>query len=358
MVAPGGATLSLNSDANVLVVNSQTVTLAPPAPSGAALGPNIVIASQTVSPNSAGNYVISGQTLAPGGPAITVSNTVISLGPSASILVVNGQTETRPPVPSGPITSAPALTIDGRVFAPVPVTKFTVNGQTLTPGGVITVSGTTVSLGSGSSSTIVVVNGATSTLQPSSALTIAGSTFAPTVQTIGEYVIGGSTLRPGSAITVSGTTVSLASSDDFIVVNGVTSALRPGSVITTAPPLLTIGGTTYTANAGTSYTIDGQTLTPGGVITVSGTTVSLAPSATVLVVDGVPQTLFPAVITTTGSSSFTITTTTGRSQPTGGAAATTSSRAGSSTISSQLDGLMLRITMLIGATTALLTVFL
>jgi len=63
----------------------------------------------------------------------------------------------------------------------------------------------------------------------------------------------------------------------------VTSPLLAAPTITT-PPALTIGAETITADSLNQHTIDGNTLTPGGVITVSGTRISLSPDRSALVV--------------------------------------------------------------------------
>jgi len=52
----------------------------------------------------------------------------------------------------------------------------------------------------------------------------------------------------------------------------------------TSPPPLTIGAQIVTANSLNQYIVGGQTLTPGGVITVSGTRVSLSADETAVVV--------------------------------------------------------------------------
>ncbi|MBE7181085.1 MAG: hypothetical protein INR71_07735 [Terriglobus roseus] len=92
-----------------------------------------------------------------------------------------------------------------------------------------------------------------------------------------------------------------------MVINGATTTFSSDIGPITSAPVLTIDGHTYTAQpgGGTTYIIDGQTLTPGGVVTVSGEVISLSPGATVVVVDGKTITLFPA----TGAATATRTTT-------------------------------------------------
>jgi hypothetical protein len=93
----------------------------------------------------------------------------------------------------------------------------------------------------------------------------------------------------------------------IITANGHTISLSPNGVTmvvdglttlltptTTLPPLITIDGRVYTANSGTTYNINGQILTPGACITTGGKRVCLASGATALVVDGQTTKLFPA----------------------------------------------------------------
>ena len=128
------------------------------------------------------------------------------------------------------------------------------------------------------------------------ALTIGGTVYSPISGS--TYDINGSMLKPGGVITVDGTTISLGPGASDVVVNGVTHSLAPGSVVAasataaviTNAPVLTIGGDTFTAiNGGTTYDIDGEILTPGEeeTVTVDGTTyiISLDQFATELVIE-------------------------------------------------------------------------
>lgn len=188
-------------------------------------------------------FVISGQTLKPGGAPITVSGSTLSLASSGAFLVIDGSTTTLA-TPAGVAAAQitpPPLTIGNGVFRPLPGT------------------GTT-------------------------------------------YQIGTALLTPGGSVVVAGTTISLAAGASALVVNGVTTALSPQTQpIVTNPPLLTIGSQTYTAASGTAFIIGGQTLTPGATITFDGTTIVLSPGATELVYGSSGRstsvTLFPATTT-------------------------------------------------------------
>ncbi|KAH0138861.1 hypothetical protein KCU67_g15352, partial [Aureobasidium melanogenum] len=124
-------------------------------------------------------------------------------------------------------------------------------------------------------------------------LTIGGQAYTARVGP--NFVVDGTTLVPGGQITVDGTTISLANEGTAAVVNGVTKTLSQGS--SASGNVLTIGGRTYTAGSGPNFVIGGQTLIPGEVITFDGTSVSLAPDGTAVVVNGVTQTLASAAPT-------------------------------------------------------------
>ena len=61
--------------------------------------------------------------------------------------------------------------------------------------------------------------------------------------------------------------------------------------------MLTFGSSTYTADALSDFIIDGQTLTPGGVITVSGTPISYDGSGNDVVIGTSTESLATAMIT-------------------------------------------------------------
>lgn len=156
--------------------------------------------------------------------------------------------------------------------------------------------------------TVAVIAGSTESLSPTNSpavanpadpgaaevLTIGGSTYTGNSES--GFVVDGQTLAPGRQITVSGTTVSLDAGGSFAVVGGSTENL--GATITgagNAEPTIVFGGSTYSANSATQFVIDGQTLTPNGQITISGTPISLELGASTAVVGGVTTPVFPGV---------------------------------------------------------------
>jgi len=329
-----GHTLSLAPGGNALAVDGSTSSMASAGGSAADI-PLLTIGGKTYMANAATQYYFGeGETLTPGG-SVVVSGTTISLGSDASALVINGQTQTL----SAPlITPGPMITMADNTYAPNAADAYNINGQMLTPGGIITVSGTTMSLASDGSA--VVINGQTQSLTGSGSntaaitapavLTIDGQAYAPNADS--SYLISGQTLTPGGQITFTGPngteTISLDSSGSVLVevMSGhtMTSNLaNAGESAPTAAPILTIGGQTFTAlpGSGTSYVIEGQTLTPGGIetVTIAGHTyiVSLSPQATVLEIEAegpsgkVTATSFETLFPGTGSRGTVYMTTTG-----------------------------------------------
>jgi hypothetical protein len=144
------------------------ITDAPISLAPSALPPLLTIGDQAITPNAQSQYVVSGQTLAPGGAPLTISGTTLSLAPSATALIVDGKTSTLTPILGAIYTTvAPAaLTFNNHVYTTNRAGYIVMGpGTTLVPGGSpVTVDGTTLSLVH--SGTAVVVQGTTKTLQP------------------------------------------------------------------------------------------------------------------------------------------------------------------------------------------------
>jgi hypothetical protein len=144
------------------------------------LPPVLTIGTETVIANPQTQYIVSGQTLSPGGGAITVAGTTISLAPSATAIVINGATSTLAPS-FGNIwtTAAPALTFNNHVYPANRAGYITISpGTVLKPGGeAVTVDGTTLSLEHGG--TAVIIQGSTSILQPVTVVVTRTRSVAP-----------------------------------------------------------------------------------------------------------------------------------------------------------------------------------
>lgn len=254
-------------------------------------------AGGTIKVGLAPAFLIDGKTLLAGGTAVNVGGTQLSLAPSATALIVDGSVTS---VLASHSTDVPlALTVGSNVFTANAATQFLLGSTiTLVPGGQATVSGTTLRLAPGGS--VAVVNGVSQTLSPAMItpapiLTYGGTAYEANLGS--TFEVAGQELTPGGAITVHGTRISLNSDASALVVDGVTQTLatRTPSATTPAPTraaVLTLGGKTYTAGSGSTFVIDGSTLTPGGMITLgsgnSASTISLGLSGTGSVVaDGV-----------------------------------------------------------------------
>jgi uncharacterized protein YodC (DUF2158 family) len=322
-LAPGASPIVVGSSTSVLVASGSLGDKAQddsPAP----------VLTLTANSNSASEYVIEDQTIKPGGPAITISGTPISLDTQATALVVGSSTMPVAVVPYGGdqaqqesaqlAAKPPArLTLAGTAATLNSASEYVIADQTLKPGGpAITVSGTPISLAP--QATAVVVGSSTSILVTAlhagdqaqqtgelpSMLTLAGVTA--TLNSASEYVIAGQTLiAGGTPITVSSTPISLVSQATAVVIGTSTSILVPdprsgdqaqqGGKLA---PTLTLAGATATLNSASEYVIDGQTLTPGGnAITLSGARISLAPGATAVVI-GSSTSALPAASTNIG----------------------------------------------------------
>jgi hypothetical protein len=168
------------------------VTYAP-----SALPPALTIGAETIRMNPQSQYIVSGQTLLPGGAAITVSGTTISLAPSATAVVINGATSSIAPQFGNVWTmAAPALTLNDHVYTANRAGYITISpGTVLKPGGeAITVNGTTLSMEH--SGTAVVIQGSTSMLQPvTTVVTLTKSAGAGGAGNVG-YTSGGTWALP------------------------------------------------------------------------------------------------------------------------------------------------------------------
>ena len=228
--------------------------------------------AQTMNANSHDSYVIGSQTLVLGGVNIATGATV-SLFPHGTGGVVGqknqGLTSEDPPDAHTP----PALTIGTQIITPNAQGHYIIESQALLPGEGLIVSGTPVSLASSGANALIESVTKSFAITTPPALTIGTQVFTADAQ--GQYVVNSQTLTGGDEINVSGTLVSLASGRGYAIVG--TSSENLG--ITTPPPLA-IGTQVFTANSLSQYVVDGQTLTPGGAITASGTRVSLAPGKT------------------------------------------------------------------------------
>lgn len=277
-----GTTYSLQESGDV-VVNGNTMPISTVAPQSSAPAVPVVIGEVAATPVASDKYVIAGQTLNRGGPAVEISGTTYSLPTSASNAIINGQAAAISSI-QAPVGSPATVVIGGVTAKPESSgAYYLVADQTLNPGGsAIQVSGVTYSLPTSGAN--IVINGATSVMGQSdnptvSAVVFGSATAVPLVG--GGYVVGSQVVNPGgSAVEISGTVYSLPASGSSVVINGEATAIQ---VIASNNAVLTLGSQTYTAVAESAIplVVASQTLIPGGSdITVSGTVFSLPPDAT------------------------------------------------------------------------------
>ncbi len=182
--------------------------------------------------------------------------------------------------------------------------QYILSSQTLIPGSPITLgsgaSATPVILHTSNSQTLLVVGSSTSTLLARPITTpglpaLSIDTKAFTANSENQYIIESQTLALNLPITLgSGTATTpvllqTTNTDTILVIGSSTSTLAAAATAAATPPPFTIGSQVITANSENQYIVASQTLTPGALITVSGTPVSLAPSATQVVVGSSTQ---------------------------------------------------------------------
>lgn len=252
--------------------------------------PMMTDAAMTVGGNvftpSPGGFEVAGTKVMPGGTALIVSGTTISLG--LSELIIGSKTYAIPESPT-PIMTGAIMTADGYIFTPSP-TGFEIAGTKIIPGGVgLIISGTTISL---SPSNLIIgsrtYNLPTNPTRISSGavMTVAEYTFTPSLN--GFDIAGTKILPGGAALTIFGTVVSLSPSN--LIIGSQTYELPTNPTRINSGAILTVAGYTFTP-APTGFDVAGTRLTPGGPsLVISATTISLSPSDLVI---GVPSATAP-----------------------------------------------------------------
>lgn len=276
-----GTTVSLLPSASAVIIDSVTNTLEP-----ILALPPLTLGSKTYT-DSASQYIINHQTLTLGGH-ITIAGTSISLATEAPALASESKEK-----PLFSRFALPLITVGSKIYTANPASAYIIKDQALTPGGQISIDGTPISLAPQASA--LVVGSSTEALSHLAfpTLTINSKVYAP--DPTSAYIIEGQTLTPGGQISVDGEPISLASQAAALVIGSVTETLLTSFAL----PHLTVDSEVYTPNSASAYIIQGQTLTAGGQITVEGTPVSLAPSASDLVIGSNTQ-IFSATSSTVG----------------------------------------------------------
>ena len=295
-IAPGGL---------AAVVGTSTQLLAT-LPSAAVL----TFGESAYTADASSNIVLAGSTLRAGGSPVVVSGTTVSLVPGGAAAVVGTHTQvlggltpaqessnTVQNVPY-PVPATPVLTFEGSSYTANAASQFVVAGQTVTPGGVIKISNTPISIAPGAS--LAVIGSSTqslvrSAISPRPVLTFAGSTY--TAGTSSDFLINGQTLTKGGAVNIGGTELSFGQAGTYVIIGTSTQQLQTPSVTAISEPILTFDGSTYTAGSSSDFVIDGQTLTRGGIIDVHGTRLSYGQDGTEVIIGTSTQRLGTTSIT-------------------------------------------------------------
>lgn len=286
VIAPG-ATTSVPDGTDVSIDRGSNAKAATDSSDNHVKATVMTLDSSTFTVDENTHLVIEGQTLKQG-QAITVHSTPISYVTGGSNVVVGSITQALSAT-QVEIAHETVITFGGSTYT-ASSSAFVVHGQTLTPGGAITVASTPLSYKSGGSE--LVIGTSTQTL-PATAVGVmehpvvafAGSTYT---EKSSAFIIHGQTLTPGGAITVADTTLSYKSGDSEIVIGTSTQTLPTTAVPVTEHPVVTFAGSTYTAKS-SEFVIHGQTLSKGSAITVSGTPISFAAAGTDVVVGSSTQ---------------------------------------------------------------------
>ena len=295
-IAPGGL---------AAVVGTSTQLLATfPSPAVLTFGGSAYTA------DASSKIVLAGSTLIAGGSPIVVSGTTVSLVPGGAAAVVGTDTQvldgltpaqastnTAKNVPHH-VPATPVLTFQGSTYTGNAASQFVVAGQTVTPGGVINIANTPISIAPGAS--LAIIGSSTqslvgSVITPRPVLTFAGSTY--TAGTSSDFLVKGQTLTKGGAINVGGTELSFGQAGTYIIIGTSTQQLQTPSVTAISEKLLTFDGSTYTTGSSSDFVIDGQTLTRGGMIDVDGTRLSYGQDGTEVVIGTSTQKLGTASTT-------------------------------------------------------------
>ena len=265
-----GTVISVGSSGLAIGSNNYAfpVATAPPAVGG-----------QPVLQAPGGGVIVAGQTIAQGSQA-TVQGTTVSVCPSGVII-------------AGTTYAIPAPTLAGQPVQQAPDGAVVVAGQTVPPGSQITISNTIISV----NPTGIIIAGSSYTIPtPTSPSPLE---YIPLPLSIGNVpitqlpnsflLIGSQTLTPGITTTISGTAITLGTGN--VVLDSSTFFLPSLTVSASAPlqtpaPLLIAG--TYASEAPNGgIIVAGTTILPGNQTTISGTIISIPPTGSAVIVDGV-----------------------------------------------------------------------
>ena len=133
--------------------------------------------------------------------------------------------------------------------------------------------------------------GTTPAPAPPAVINVGGSSI--TADSSSNFVVNSQTLNQNNPITVDNTPISILPGSSAVAIGLQTQQIAQPSPAPAAP-VLTVGGTPYTADTSSNFVINGQTLNPSNAITVSNTPISLLPGNTAAAVGSSTQALIYA----------------------------------------------------------------
>ena len=214
-------------------LSPEIITLFPTRTAGI---PVIIVGAQTLVPGRA--ITVGGRTTTGDGQSVVIGGTRLSLGPQGTAIIVGGQStinivSRRPTKTTLPLQ----LTFNGVTVTANAATQFVVDGQTLVPGGVITIDATELFLDPQGATVVIDKTSTINLLAPSPQATLAPLAFAfhgelitADMASLARFVLGGQTLVRGGVVTVDGTQLFLDPQGTAILVGEARTAtitLRP-----------------------------------------------------------------------------------------------------------------------------------
>ena len=264
-----------------------------------------------ISRDAKGGIFANGRTVVPGRNSIMISGHEVSMNSVGTAIKIDSKwfkiSDLRFSSSAQAEDALGLITIGSRTFTANADGHYLIDGQTLTQGGTVMLSGTKISLASDGSKVVVGTStedlSGPTTVARYETLTFNGKLYA--ADSAGEFVINGQTIYPGQITTIFGTRISLAGDDSFVVIGGSTQYLHPSTTSYVGEKVMTFRGGTYTADTNGDFVIAGNTLRPGQLITVSGTQLSLASNGGFVVIGGnSTESLMPVVTDPVGLGSI------------------------------------------------------
>lgn len=291
-----GKSIYLQPSKAAAVINGNTISIEKIPPEPRRSNPPVIlpIGSSSIVANLEGNFVIGSQTLIPGGSPITALGKSIYLQPSNPAAVIDGSTVALQQAPLELSFSTPpkVLPVGSSSIAANSEGNFVIGSQTLVPGGSpISALGKSIYLQPSGSAAVIDGNTVALDRAPP-VLTFGTQTFEQ--DKAGGYIIGSQTLIAGGApITVAGTPVSLAPSAPALsfAVTTIINKAKSGALL--------FGTQILEPGRSGGYILGSQNIYPGQApITIKGTALSLAPSASELIIGSETLTARPVNLPT------------------------------------------------------------